>query len=130
MRSRCVIISDTKRGHENQSRVLARMLGDSDPLVMNLRPRIRNGGLAELSLRIRMALLGGKAFDAEEIGYDQFELNDANEVAACPAGHVPKSTRYNEKNDHVWAFNVRQFIGQNFLVIDRQDFRLAFHMLV
>lgn len=46
---------------------------------------------------------GGKAFDAEEIGYDRFELNDANEVAACPAGHVPKSTRYNEKNDHVWA---------------------------
>lgn len=46
---------------------------------------------------------GGKAFDPEEVGYDQFALNESNEVVACPAGHAPKSTRYNEKNDHVWA---------------------------
>lgn len=46
---------------------------------------------------------GGKEFDADEVGYDQFELNAANEVIACPAGHAPQSTRYNEKNDHVWA---------------------------
>lgn len=46
---------------------------------------------------------GGKAYDAEEVGYDQFELNGANEVIACPAGHAPKSTLYNEKNERVWA---------------------------
>lgn len=46
---------------------------------------------------------GGKAYDPEEVGYDQFKLNAANEVTACPAGHAPQSTRYNEKNDHVWA---------------------------
>lgn len=46
---------------------------------------------------------GGKAFDLEEVGYDQFELNEANEVVACPAGHAPKSTHYNQKNDRVWA---------------------------
>ena len=46
---------------------------------------------------------GGKAFDPEEVGYDQFELSDANEVVSCPAGHAPRSTRYNAKNDHVWA---------------------------
>ena len=46
---------------------------------------------------------GGKAYDAEEVGYDQFELNAANEVDACPAGHAPQSTRYNEKNEQIWA---------------------------
>lgn len=46
---------------------------------------------------------GGKAYDAEEVGYDRFELNDDNEVAACPAGHAPKSTRFNEKSATVWA---------------------------
>ncbi len=46
---------------------------------------------------------GGKAFDPDEVGYDQFEVNDAGEVTACPAGHAPKSSRYNEKNDHTWA---------------------------
>lgn len=46
---------------------------------------------------------GGKKYDAEEIGYDQFELNEAQEVVACPAGHAPKSTHYNAKLDHVWA---------------------------
>jgi hypothetical protein len=37
------------------------------------------------------------------VGYDQFALNESNEVVACPAGHAPKSTRHNEKNDHLWA---------------------------
>ena len=46
---------------------------------------------------------GGKQFDPDEVGYDQFEVNDAGEVTACPAGHAPRSTRYNEKNDHTWA---------------------------
>ena len=46
---------------------------------------------------------GGKKYDAEEVGYDQFELNEANEVVACPAGHAPKSTKYNAKTDQVWA---------------------------
>jgi len=46
---------------------------------------------------------GGKKYDAEEVGYDQFELNAANEVVACPAGHAPKSTKYNAKTDQVSA---------------------------
>lgn len=46
---------------------------------------------------------GGKTYDAKEVGYDQFQLNDANEVVACPAGHAPKSTRYNETSDRIWA---------------------------
>lgn len=46
---------------------------------------------------------GGKEFDPDEVGYDQFDLNDANEVVACPAGHAPKSTRYNAKSDETWA---------------------------
>jgi hypothetical protein len=46
---------------------------------------------------------GGKAFDADELGYDQFLLNDANEVVKCPAGHAPKSTHFNAKSDTVWA---------------------------
>jgi mitochondrial fission protein ELM1 len=50
---RVVIASDAKRGHENQSRVIARILGDNEPLVLYLRPRI-----AELPLRLRLRLLG------------------------------------------------------------------------
>ena len=46
---------------------------------------------------------GGKKFDAEEVGFDQFQLNEAQEVVACPAGHSPKSTNYNAKSDYVWA---------------------------
>ncbi len=46
---------------------------------------------------------GGKKFDPDEIGYDQFVLNDKNEVQACPAGHTPKSTHYNEVNKSTWA---------------------------
>ena len=46
---------------------------------------------------------GGKKFDADEVGYDQFLLTDDNEVKACPAGHTPKSSHYNERNETVWA---------------------------
>jgi hypothetical protein len=46
---------------------------------------------------------GGKKFDAAEVGYDQFQLNAANEVEACPAGHAPKSTLYNTQTEQVWA---------------------------
>ena len=46
---------------------------------------------------------GGKKYDAQEVGYDQFELNEAKEVVACPAGHKPKSTNYNEKHNYTWA---------------------------
>jgi hypothetical protein len=46
---------------------------------------------------------GGKQYDAEEVGFDQFKLNDNNEVIACPAGHTPKSTSFNAKTEDVWA---------------------------
>lgn len=58
---RAVIVSDGKRGHENQSRVVARMLGDSAPLLMLLRDSVREGGLVELLLRMRFALFGRRA---------------------------------------------------------------------
>lgn len=45
---------------------------------------------------------GGHQLDLEEVGVDQFELNDANEVVACPAGHAPISTRFS-KSGRVWA---------------------------
>ena len=46
---------------------------------------------------------GGKKYDAQEVGFDQFKLNEDKEVVACPAGHAPKSTRYNEQRDSVYA---------------------------
>lgn len=46
---------------------------------------------------------GSKKYDADELSYDQFKLNAANEVVACPAGHAPQSTSYNSKQDYVWA---------------------------
>ncbi len=54
MDSKVVILSDGKRGHENQSRVIAKMLGDENPLVMLLRPNVRNGGWQEWLLRLKM----------------------------------------------------------------------------
>src|SRR5688572_2210523 len=51
-----VISSDGKRGHENQSRVLARMLGDTEPLVMRLRNP--EGGWGETLLRAAFAVRG------------------------------------------------------------------------
>ena len=55
------------------------------------------------SVTLTAPVPGGKAFEADEVGYDEFALNGANEVVACPAGHAPKSTRYNAKDDRVWA---------------------------
>ena len=46
---------------------------------------------------------GGKKYDADEIGFDQFKLNESKEVVVCPAGHTPKSTNYNAKHDSIWA---------------------------
>lgn len=46
---------------------------------------------------------GGKSFDPNEVGYDQFVVSDENEVTACPAGHAPKSSHFNEQNNSVWA---------------------------
>jgi mitochondrial fission protein ELM1 len=60
---RVVIASDGKRGHENQSRVLARMLGDTEPLLMRLRNP--EGGVAEKLLRARFALLGPKSLSQQ-----------------------------------------------------------------
>ena len=50
---RAVVVSDGKRGHENQSRVLARMLGDAEPVVL----RIRSFG-GEPALRLWLAVNG------------------------------------------------------------------------
>jgi hypothetical protein len=61
MSVRVVITSDGKRGHENQSRVVARMLGDHAPLVLLLRERVRNGGAEELAWRLRLRLAGPAA---------------------------------------------------------------------
>lgn len=57
----------------------------------------------ERGVRLTAPVPGGKAFDPEEVGYDQFELNDAQEVVACPSGQAPKSTRFNARNQTVWA---------------------------
>ncbi len=63
MQSRCVIISDGKRGHENQSRVVARMLGDNAPLMMRLRPQVCEGGWNETLLRLRFRFMGTANLD-------------------------------------------------------------------
>ena len=60
MHTRVVICSDGKRGHENQSRVLARMLGDEEPLLMLLRESVIDGGVNEAFLRLRLRLGGGR----------------------------------------------------------------------
>ena len=46
---------------------------------------------------------GGKKYDPDEVGYDQFELNEENQLVSCPAGHAPKSTTYRENSQNVWA---------------------------
>jgi mitochondrial fission protein ELM1 len=58
---RVVIVSDGKRGHENQSRVLARILSDDEPLLMLLREGVRNGGVNEALLRLRLRIGGGRS---------------------------------------------------------------------
>ena len=62
MESRVVVISDGKRGHENQSRVIAMMLGDDNPLVMLLRPNVKEGGWQELLLRLKLRFGGRTRF--------------------------------------------------------------------
>jgi hypothetical protein len=46
---------------------------------------------------------GGKQYDPNEVGYDQFEINSANEVTACPAGYEPISTSYIESTNSIFA---------------------------
>lgn len=96
MQPRCVIVSDGKRGHENQSRTAARMLGDQSPLLMLLRERFREGGFNEVLLRLSLALRGPGALTKRraarlvarwlkpetKYGFRDF----ANEVAASQGG--------------------------------------------
>lgn len=65
---RAIIITDGKRGHENQSRVIARMLGISEPLRMLLRPQFKEGGWTELMLRLRLRLRGPQSFSRAAAG--------------------------------------------------------------
>jgi hypothetical protein len=58
---------------------------------------------AEEGVSLVAPVPGGKKHDDEEVGYDEFELNESNEVVTCPAGHAPKSSKYNAKTDRVWA---------------------------
>src|SRR5438552_413274 len=53
---RVVIATDGKPGHQNQSRVLARMLGDTEPLLLRLRQP--EGSFVERYLRTRFFLFG------------------------------------------------------------------------
>jgi mitochondrial fission protein ELM1 len=76
---RVVIASDAKRGHENQSRVLARLLGDTEPLVLHLRPHND-----ELSLRLRFALFGREALS---------QLRAADIVRSCLQPERPEVFR-------------------------------------
>jgi hypothetical protein len=46
---------------------------------------------------------GAKKYDAEEIGYEQFQTNEAGELVACPAGHAPTSTNFNAKGSYTFA---------------------------
>ncbi len=55
---------------------------------------------------------GAKKHDADEIGYDQFKLNEAGELQSCPAGHAPESTNYNAKGDYTFAQMDAQKCGQ------------------
>jgi mitochondrial fission protein ELM1 len=64
-RIRAVIVSDGKRGHENQSRVLARMLSGTEPLLLLLRPQVRDGGAQETLLRLRLRLGGPGALSKQ-----------------------------------------------------------------
>lgn len=73
--ARVFIASDGKRGHENQSRVVARMLGDSEPLLLHLRP-----GVVELPLRLRLALLGRELDQDQAAGLVQRMLQPESPV--------------------------------------------------
>ncbi|MCC7477606.1 mitochondrial fission ELM1 family protein [bacterium] len=65
---RAIIVSDGKRGHENQSRVIARMLGVEEPLLMYLRPQYKDGGWTELLLRLRLRLSGPRSISRRAAG--------------------------------------------------------------
>ncbi len=65
---RVIIVSDGKRGHENQSRVIARMLGVEEPLLMHLRPQYKEGGWAELLLRLRLRTRGPQSLGRKAAG--------------------------------------------------------------
>lgn len=67
-----VIATDRKRGHENQSRVLARMLGDSEPLIMRLRNP--EGGWGETLLRAAFAVRGNWRMPVRSAGERVREL--------------------------------------------------------
>ena len=58
---------------------------------------------AEDGVALTAPVPGSKSFDPDEVGYDQFELNEANEVLACPAGHAPRSTGFSEDTRKAWA---------------------------
>jgi mitochondrial fission protein ELM1 len=76
---RVVIASDGKRGHENQSRVVARILGDAEPLVLHLRP-----GADSLLLRLRFALFGTRSMST---------LRAADTVRRCLQPEQPAAFR-------------------------------------
>lgn len=46
---------------------------------------------------------GAKKHDAEEIGYEEFQTNEAGELVACPAGHAPSSTNFNANGSYTFA---------------------------
>jgi len=65
MAVRAVLVTDGKRGHENQGRVAATMVGDGTPLVMKLRDSVKEGGPAEWFLRMRLRLAGQRRLSSE-----------------------------------------------------------------
>jgi mitochondrial fission protein ELM1 len=76
---RVVICTDGKRGHENQSRVLARMLGDTEPLVMRLRNP--EGGWGETLLRAAFTLRGNWRMPVRSAGERVRELMRPRDTA-------------------------------------------------
>jgi Na+-translocating ferredoxin:NAD+ oxidoreductase RNF subunit RnfB len=49
---------------------------------------------------------GGAKYDAEKIGFDQFEISETEsgpKVTACPAGHAPLESAYDATSDHMSA---------------------------
>lgn len=58
---------------------------------------------AQESVSLVAPVAGGKKYDEQEIRWDEFVLNEKNEVAACPAGHAPKSTSFTAESENVWA---------------------------
>lgn len=65
MAVRGVLVTDGKRGHENQGRVAATMVGDGTPLVMKMRDSVKEGGPAEWMLRMRLRYAGQRRMSSE-----------------------------------------------------------------